>query len=121
MWDKRAQVLSNHDGDTVTLILDQGFGDTKKINLRLDAVYAPELNQVGGPETREFVRAWCADRSMPLVTWPFVTITRMNRAVTAEQSTLGRYVGTVMCGQESLNAAINAFLHERGYVGGIGS
>ncbi len=35
MWDKRAEYLDNSDGDSVKMVLDQGFGDTKLVDIRL--------------------------------------------------------------------------------------
>ena len=59
MWDKRAYVTNVHDGDTITVTLDQGFGDLKEgMRLRLYGVFAPELSQEGGNATRDFVLAW---------------------------------------------------------------
>ncbi len=118
MWDKRARVVANYDGDTVTVELDQGFWDVKRVNLRLDAVYAPELRQTGGPETRDFVAAWVAERAGDDA-WPFVVVTRMNRAATREITTFGRIVGTLTHGQDSLNAAVNEYVRANGYPGGI--
>jgi endonuclease YncB( thermonuclease family) len=124
MWDRRAQVLSVHDGDTIKVILDQGFGQTltDPDGLRLLGVYAPELTQPGGPECRQFVSDWLAAH-MPTqaVSWPFiVTTARMPRA-DREQETLGRYVGTLttLDGSESLNAAVTQFIAANGYGSGI--
>lgn len=114
MWDKRARVITNYDGDTVTVELDQGFWDTKRINLRLDAVYAPELSQPGGLETRDYVTAWLTERAGG-DTWPFVVVTRMNRAATREIATFGRIVGTLTHGQDSLNAAVTEYVRANGY------
>jgi endonuclease YncB( thermonuclease family) len=58
MWDRRATLYDVHDGDTVTVVLDQGFGDTKRIKVRLLGVYAPELNETGGTDCRNFVKEW---------------------------------------------------------------
>ena len=121
MWDKRAQVLAVHDGDTLpVVVIDQGFGDAKKINLRLDGVFAPELSQAGGPECRDFVTSWVAARK-GTATWPFVVTTRMIRSQEHEVTTLGRIVGTLTQGQDSLNADIAAFVAASGYAGGTGS
>ena len=52
MWDRRARVLSVKDGDTLRVQLDQGFGDTKTLDLRLLGAFAPEHDEPGGPETK---------------------------------------------------------------------
>ena len=122
MWDKRAAALGNHDGDNVNVMLDQGFGDTKTIELRLDGVYAPELTQTGGEATRDFVTAWITERTPSgSAKWPFIVTTRMNRTITKEVRTFTRYVGTLMYNQESLNAAVNEFVAVNGYPRGMGT
>jgi endonuclease YncB( thermonuclease family) len=118
MWDRRARIPENHDGDTVTVVLDQGFGDTKTIKVRLAKVYAPELAQPGGPETTAFVHDWLAQRSSG--SWPFVCTTVRTRT-DVETTTLGRYVAYITCGAESLNDAITDFIAANGYGGGIGA
>lgn len=55
MWDKRAEYLSTIDGGTVKMVLDQGFGDTKLVTLRLLGVYVPEK---GATECKDFVEEW---------------------------------------------------------------
>lgn len=118
MWDRRARITENHDGDTVTAVLDQGFGDTKTIKVRLAKVFAPETSQPGGAETTAFVRDWVAQRST--TAWPFVCTTVRTRTDT-ETTTLGRYVAYITCGTESLNEAVTAFVTASGYAGGIGA
>ena len=118
MWDRRARIPENHDGDTITAELDQGFGDTKTITVRLAGVFAPELKQPGGPETTAFVHDWVTSRSSG--SWPFVCTTVRTRT-DHEVETLGRYVAYITCGAESLNDAITEFIAARGYGGGIGS
>jgi endonuclease YncB( thermonuclease family) len=53
----RAEFISNHDGDTVTLRLDHGkFPDSKACTeavLRVKGLFCPELSQKGGPEARD--------------------------------------------------------------------
>jgi endonuclease YncB( thermonuclease family) len=117
MWDRRARIPENHDGDTITAVLDQGFGDTKTIKVRLAGVFAPELSQPGGPETTTFVHEWITQRSSG--SWPFVCTTVRTRTDT-ETTTLGRYVAHIVCGTESLNDAINTFVAVNGYGHGIG-
>jgi endonuclease YncB( thermonuclease family) len=124
MHDRPAFYVTNHDGDTITLILDQDFYDMKRINVRLANVWAPELKQPGGPEVRAYVNEWCTrrmdrDRS---VSWPFVVHTLVTAKDTQVKS-FDRYVATVMSrdGKESLNADVMKFIIEKGYTGGIGS
>lgn len=119
MWDKRAEVLSVHDGDTLTLKIDQGYGDEKTLeNARLLGVWAPELKEPGGPETRQFILDWLARYNNTVV-----AISARTPRSDKDQSTLGRYVQVVTSpdGTENLNLAIMAFVSERGYGGGVGS
>ena len=122
MWDRRAQILDVHDGDTLHAVLDQGFGDSKEITVRLLGVWAPELSQPGGPETRAFVKAWLDTHSAAPDGLVVVTTARTPRS-DKEVVTLSRYVATVtsMDGTENLNLAIMEFVRQRGYGGGTGS
>ena len=122
MNDRRAQFVDNHDGDSVTMLLDQGFYDYKQINIRLANVWAPELRDPGGREVMNFVLAWFTSRMSKKVKWPFIVHTMMT-TTQHEVQTLGRIVGTIMSkdGKESLNSDIMKFIVENGYTGGIGS
>ena len=123
MWDYRAQVTDVHDGDTLTVLLDLGFSTHRvETALRLLGVYAPQLSQPGGPETKAFVESWVSSRfARSGSQWPFVCTTARIKSDAHEVTTLGRYVGTVTSGTESLNDAINAFIAANGYGGGIGA
>jgi hypothetical protein len=123
MWDRRAKVLSVKDGDTLRVVLDQGFGDTKTIDLRLLGAFAPEHDEQGGSETREFVVTWLDEHDPDGDEWPFVVTTERVRAGTHEVTTLGRYVGTLTAldGYSILNEDINAFVASKGYGRGIGA
>lgn len=123
MWDRRAEYLENHDGDTVRMVLDQGFDDTKTVAVRLLGVFAPELKQQGGPECRAFVEAWFQSRLSTSTRWGFVVTTARMKVADREQTTLSRYVGTVtsLDGTDNLNLDVMAFIVSNGYGGGIGS
>lgn len=109
------------DGDTLRVVLDQGFGDTKKIDLRLFNTYAPEHDEKGGPETRAFVLRWLDQNRQSGQEWPYVVTVQRVHDDTHEIATLGRYVGTLTnAGGESLNAAVTAFITNNGYGHGIG-
>lgn len=122
MWDRRAEYLENHDGDTVKMTLDQGYDDTKTLSVRLLGVFAPELSQVGGQECRGFVSEWFAAR-LRGPRWNFVVTTARMKVVDHEQKTLDRYVGTItsLDGTDNLNLDVMAFIVARGYGGGVGS
>lgn len=123
MWDRRAKVLTIKDGDTLRVVLDQGFGDTKTIDLRLFKTFAPEHDQLGGPETCEFVETWLNEHDPDGDEWPFVVTVERTKAGTHEVSTLGRYVGTLTAlnGYSILNEDVNAFVASRGFGHGIGA
>lgn len=126
MWDNRSAYLGNHDGDTVTYRSDMGRRIYHEADVRLLGVFAPELSQPGGPETRAFVAQWHADR-VAGKKWPFLVTTTLVRAADPDASeakkTLDRYVATVTCvaTNESLNLAVAAFVTAGGYSGGIGA
>lgn len=122
MWDKRAEYLDNHDGDTVKMVLDQGFGDTKLIDVRLLGVYAPELSEEGGKECQAFVEEWFETHKLDGTRWEFiVTTVRMKRS-DKEQTTLSRYVGVItdLTSTSNLNAEVSQFIQDKGYAGGLG-
>lgn len=47
-----AQIIEIHDGDTVRMWVDQGFGGWQKEWIRLQSVSAQELSKPGGPEAK---------------------------------------------------------------------
>lgn len=124
MWDKRAQITSVHDGDTITVTLDQGFGDTKEgMKIRLLGVYAPELSQPGGKETRDFVIAWLTSRAVAGIRFPFIITTARGPRSDREITTLERYVAMVetIDHSENLNVDVSAYVAAQGYQGGTGA
>jgi endonuclease YncB( thermonuclease family) len=122
MHDRPAKYADNHDGDTVTMMLDQDFFDTKTINIRLANVWAPETDQDGGLEVQAFVAHWFKLRARGGGKWPFVVHTMQTRNDT-EVLSFNRFVATVMTadGKHSLNSEVMEFITDRGYGGGIGS
>lgn len=126
MWDNRSAFVSNHDGDTVTYLSDMGRRIHNEAEVRLLGVWAPELSQPGGPETKAFVEKWHQDRAGGH-RWPFLVVTMLVRAQDPDTSeakkTLDRLVAVVTCvaTNESLNLAVTDFVAARGYGGGIGS
>jgi hypothetical protein len=123
MWDRRAKVLKVKDGDTLKVVIDQGFGDAKTLDLRLLDTWAPEKAECGGGETREFVETWLNEHDPDGDEWPFVVTVERNRAGTREVVTFGRYVGTLTAlnGYSILNEDVNAFVASRGFGHGIGA
>lgn len=112
MWDKRAEYLSNNDANSVKMVLDQGFGDTKLVNIRLVGIYAPELSQPGGPECQKFVKDWFTSNNPTGTRWGFiVTTSRVNSQNVA-------FI-TAMDHSSNLNAELADFMHEKGYKAGV--
>ena len=123
MWDYRAFVSSVHDGDTITVSCDTGFGYVREaMHIRLLGVYAPELTQTGGPETRQFVVDWLAANTLP-VRFPVVVTTARGPKSDREITTLERYVAVVesLDHSHNLNVDVQAFITAQGYPGGIGT
>lgn len=54
-----AEVVSIHDGDTMTLKIDMGKRVYTLDAIRLIGINAPELSQAGGKEARDFLRNLC--------------------------------------------------------------
>ena len=121
MWDRRAHVVRVKDGDTLVVLLDQGFRDTKEIDVRLLGVYAPELHDTnGGAATKMWVESWIAHYAGDL-TWPFIVTT--SRTLDHETKTFDRYVATLQTidGSHSLNIEVQQYIEQQHYSGGTGS
>lgn len=129
LWDYRCDFIKNRDGDSVTLLLDRGFGDYKNTQdgVRLSGVYAPELDQVGGAACRDFVRDWFLGHSLTsmleeaVTLWPLMVRTSVT-ARGRERQTFGRYIGIVWAPGDpvSLNDAVNTYVVEQGFSRGTG-
>jgi hypothetical protein len=120
MHDRRAQYIENHDGDSVTMLLDQDFYDFKQINIRLANTWAPELKDVGGMEVANFVRVWFKTYSVSK--WGFLVFTHRTRT-DRETMTLGRYVADIYTIDMTfhLNSDVMKYIADNNYTGGIGS
>ncbi len=113
MWDYRAKCMSVHDGDTVTMLMDTGFHGRQEEHIRLFQVFAPELSQPGGPETRQFVLNWMSTWQLATAQWPLYVVTEKNSSTEPQEiQTLARYVGTIwdVHKKNCLNNEINVFL-----------
>lgn len=105
MWDKRAEFLSNVDGNSVKMVLDQGFGDTKLVFLRLLGIYAPALDAKGGPECQKFVSDWFESNTPNFGRWGFV--------VTTAQIDSNNFVAVItnLDNSKNLNAELAEYIH----------
>lgn len=110
------------DGDTLRVMLDQGFGDTKTIDLRLLDTWAPEHDEQGGQETRAHAVEWLDQHNPDGDEWPYVVTLKRTRGDAHEVVTFGRFVGVLANAQgDSLNAAVNAFVTTKGFGRGTGA
>jgi hypothetical protein len=102
------EVMSIHDGDTLTVHLDLGLDQCHIINLRLLGVFAAELRTPGGPAAQKFVADWFANHKGALSVYTVKTPRGH------EASTLGRWVGDVHedTSGDSLCVAAMAWLAE---------
>lgn len=122
MHDRPAAYLENHDGDSVTMVLDQDFFDAKTINIRLANVWAPETDEEGGLEVQKFVEHWFKLRARGKGKWPFIVYTSQTRNET-EVKSFDRFVAVVVSadGKHNLNTDVMKYIVDQGYTGGIGS
>lgn len=119
LW--RCKVLEVHDADTIKVLVDRGMDDQSVRWIRLLSTFAPELSQVGGPESRAFAAEWVAQHGDG-TDWPFLLTTYRTPRSDADVTTLSRYVGTITAASgASLNADVQAYVTAQGYPGGAGS
>lgn len=121
-----------HDGDTLWLTLDRGYGDRSNHADRLRLVFAPELKEPGGPETYAAALEWVYRYAQPSDRWPLAVETFTTKTGN-DITTFGRYVAMVYAGdpedvrtRESalpcLNRSIMAYLASHPeWGGGTGS
>lgn len=80
-----------HDGDTIKIVADRGGGDWWPFWLRIASVYAPELSQPGGYESRDWLEAYI--RQFPPKAWGMVTVTHRRMTSDNDIKSLDRWVG----------------------------
>lgn len=104
-----ARLVDIHDGDTVRLDVDQGFSVHSYQWIRLLDVWAPELNEEGGPEARELVRDWF-DTYAPGGTVQLITYRQGVALEIRFKQTFTRYVGVIKTNSSTLNEWLQARL-----------
>jgi len=113
MFEYRARLLKIIDGDTLRLECDVGFYVRAEIDVRLKDVWAPELSQSGGQETRTWVAEWL-EANTQVKRWPIWVQTEINTlSEPTEVRSFVRYVGTVRAIDgplTTLNDAVNSYL-----------
>jgi len=82
------------DGDSIIVECDTGFGGRQEEEIRLLKVSAPEHNQPGGLECRDFLVAWF--KQVAVRRWPLHVVTVPNLTLEpSERRTFIRYLATV--------------------------
>jgi len=102
VYTYRAKIISVYDGDTVTALVDLGFGITNKIKIRLKGINTPELRGAERPRglvSRDFLREKILDKDIIVETFR------------DKKGKYGRYIGTLWLDEEN----INELLVEQGY------
>ena len=106
-----------HDGDTINILLDFGGRNYDVWPIRLNTVRAPELNQVGGPETRDFLQSLIPVGHFVIVQTDF------KETVHTEDYSFERLVGVIWQLEKpvgidldmSVNDLVKQFVADHGY------
>lgn len=112
MWEYRASPIEALDGDTIRLLVDVGFYARHEIDLRLLDVWAPELDDPGGQEARQFAQTWLETRTLALA-WPVLVRTQTTKVTEpTEKRSFTRYIGDVfdITDGDHLNARLRHYL-----------
>jgi micrococcal nuclease len=102
MYTYRAKIISVYDGDTVTALVDLGFGITNKIKIRLKGINTPEIRGSERPRglvSRDFLREKVLNKDIIVETFK------------DKKGKYGRYIGTLWLDEEN----VNKLLVEQGY------
>ena len=96
MYTYRAKIISVYDGDTVTALVDLGFGISTKIKVRLKGIDTPELRgsieeKVKGIAAREFLRDKVLDKDIVIQTFK------------DKKGKYGRYIGVLWVDDTNIN------------------
>lgn len=108
MYEYAAKILSVHDGDTCTALVDLGFRISQEMPLRLNGINAPELSQPGGKEARDHLRAMIDGKSVVILT------------AKDKKEKYGRYLATIFVGgdrSKSVNDKMIDAYHAKPYDG----
>lgn len=57
MYEYKAKVISIHDADTATFLVDLGFNTKIELNMRLYGINAPELSTQAGKDARDYLKS----------------------------------------------------------------
>jgi hypothetical protein len=104
-------LLEVHDGDTVRLSIDNGFGSRAVEWIRLEDVWAPELSEPGGAQARAACATWfdvhAPDRVVSVTTYRSATPLELRF-----RQSFTRYIGVVT---SRAGASLNRYLIDLGY------
>ena len=89
MYTYRAKIISVYDGDTVTALVDLGFGISTKIKVRLKGIDTPELR--GSIAAREFLKGKVLDKDIVIQTFK------------DKKGKYGRYIGVLWVDDTNIN------------------
>ena len=94
IYTYRAKIIGVYDGDTVTALVDLGFGITNKIKVRLKGINTPELRgaeRAQGIISRDFLREKILNKDIVIETFK------------DKKGKYGRYIGTLWINDENIN------------------
>jgi hypothetical protein len=102
------------------MVIDQGFCNWTVQWIRLKDVFAPELKQVGGPETARFAQNWFDEYGQG--DWPFIVYSTLTPKTHEQDRSLIRYLGIIYTVdmKHSLNDEVEQFVIDNKYPAGIG-
>ena len=90
----KAKILNVYDADTVTALVDLGFGISTKMKIRLHGIDAPELRGEERPEglaARNYLRGMIDDREVVIET------------IKDKTGKYGRYLGIIYFNDQNIN------------------
>lgn len=97
MYNYQAQVVNVHDGDTVTVDIDLGFGAwLKGQKIRLSGLNAPELRLPEGAISRDFLANLVGGRAVMIDT------------IKDRKEKYGRWLGVLWVGKVNVNELLIA-------------
>lgn len=89
MYEYEATFIRAKDGDTVVVLIDQGFGNTTKQSIRFLLVNTPEKEQPGYEEATKFTEEWFAKNPK------FIIQTHRTKSTNTAYDGWGRYFGMI--------------------------
>lgn len=115
-WTYRAQLVGITDGDTVKLLIDNGFYNREAHAIRLRGVNTPEIftkneeEKQKGMVAKDIVAKWFLDTEfcseLEGEDWPLILVTQKDK------QTFNRYIGDIYC---ICGDWLNEYLREEGY------